>query len=312
MFDEVRFPINISYGSRGGPGFKTNVVTTDSGAEQRVARWTSARRQFNAAYGVKSYADLVALSDFYIARLGVTRGFRYKDWLDFTTAVDRRSAPSLLDVSIGIGDGATTNFQLCTKYGTKVRNISKPVTGTELVALNGVLQTSGYTIDYTTGIITFSTAPAIGVVVTAGCEFDVPVRFGTEIDDTLQLSIDDFGSGSSQSIPLVELADGTVTYDDYFFGGAYEKAIAADLQLSLSNGRVQAINPTATSLKVKLPSTAGILPGGPIFYIFNEGSHDLIVADLAGSTLVTLSAGEGCEVILSVTSDNATKVWYIL
>lgn len=312
-FDEVRFPTNISYGSKGGPGFRTNVIVSDSGSEQRIPRWTNARRQYNVAYGVHSNDDLVALSDFYIQRNGVANGFRYKDWLDFTSAPDRRGAPTATDQLVDTADGAATDYQLVTRYGLKVRNIIKPVETTVRVALDGVEQMSGWTVDTTTGIITFDTAPAAGVEITAGFEFDVPVRFGTEVDDTLQLSLDDFGYGSSQNIPLIELFDGIATYDDVFFGGAWEQIMSTDLQVTLSKGRVWVLDPQSADLKAKLPSTATLSPGAPIFYIFNEsGTNDLLVTTSGGTTIATLAAGEACEVILAVSSDNATRTWYVL
>ena len=74
--------------------------------------------------------------------------------------------------------------------------------GTVLLARGGVATTSGWTIDSTTGIITFAAAPGAGVSVTAGFEFDVPVRFDT---DELPVTLDIERLGSITSIPLVEV-----------------------------------------------------------------------------------------------------------
>ncbi len=41
-FIETRFPDDISYGAAGGPGYQTDVVTVNSGAEQRNAAWQDA------------------------------------------------------------------------------------------------------------------------------------------------------------------------------------------------------------------------------------------------------------------------------
>lgn len=70
------------------------------------------------------------------------------------------------------------------------------------VALAGAEQVSGWSVDATTGIITFAAAPASGVLVTAGFEFDVPVRFDT---DRLDVTWDLDRLGSIASIPLVEV-----------------------------------------------------------------------------------------------------------
>src|SRR4029453_17117387 len=81
---------------------------------------------------------------------------------------------------LGTGDGTQTEFQLLKHYPSgsviEVRTISKPVAGTVKVYLDGVEQLSGWSVDTTTGLVTFSTAPAAGVEVTADFEFDVPVR----------------------------------------------------------------------------------------------------------------------------------------
>ena len=54
----------------------------------------------------------------------------------------------------------------------------------------------------TTGLITFTTAPAAGVEITADFEFDVPVRFDT---DHMAITIETFRLHRWQQIPIVEL-----------------------------------------------------------------------------------------------------------
>ena len=82
------------------------------------------------------------------------------------------------------------------------RTITKPVAGTVRVALGVVEQITGWTVNTTTGVVTFATAPAGGVIVRAGFEFDVPVRFDT---DTLDVTLDFERLGSITSIPLIEV-----------------------------------------------------------------------------------------------------------
>ncbi len=74
--------------------------------------------------------------------------------------------------------------------------------GTVRLALNGVEQMTGWSADTTTGIVTFTTAPGAGVAITAGFEFDVPVRFDT---DMLDVTLDLERLGSITSIPLLEI-----------------------------------------------------------------------------------------------------------
>jgi uncharacterized protein (TIGR02217 family) len=82
------------------------------------------------------------------------------------------------------------------------RAIAKPVAGTVRIALAGVEQLSGWSVDTTTGVVTFAAAPGSGVAITAGFEFDVPVRFDT---DALDVTLDLERLGSITSIPLLEL-----------------------------------------------------------------------------------------------------------
>lgn len=74
--------------------------------------------------------------------------------------------------------------------------------GTVTVALDGIAQASGWSVDTTSGQITFATAPTSGVTITAGFEFDVPVRFDT---DQLDVTHDIERLGSITSIPLIEV-----------------------------------------------------------------------------------------------------------
>ena len=85
---------------------------------------------------------------------------------------------------------------------TWTRSIAKPVTGTVRIALGTVEQMSGWTLDATTGVVTFTTAPGSGVVIRAGFEFDVPVRFDS---DSLDVTLDVERLGSITSIPLLEI-----------------------------------------------------------------------------------------------------------
>lgn len=313
-FHEVQFPVDIGYGSRGGPGFKTDIIAVDSGAEQRTSRWETPLRQFDVSYGVKSRQQLTTLITFYLARKGAQYGFRYKDFSDFRSSADGISATTKDDQEIGVGDGVVTTFQLIKTYtsGNSVtRTITKPVTGTVKIAKDGVNQTSGWTADYTTGIITFSSAPADDVVITAGFEFDVPVRFGEGADTVLQATQDDFSNGSFASgITLMEIRDGLTVYDEFFAGGAWEEAISAHKQISLSQGRLQVFNPSTSELHLLLPDKTDIPPGGPILYLINEGADSLLIKDGA-TTVATLGAGAAYEMLLSVDVDD-NKVWYAI
>jgi uncharacterized protein (TIGR02217 family) len=204
-FHEVRFPDSISRGARGGPERRTQIVELASGDEERNASWANSRRRYDVSYGIRRADDLAAVVAFFEARNGRLHGFRFKDWSDYKSGLPS-NVRSPLDQAIGTGDGTTTAFQLVKHYTSGAqswtRTITKPVAGSVRLALGGVEQASGWSVDATSGVVTFASAPDAGVAVTAGFEFDVPVRFDS---DTLDVTLDIERLGSITSIPLVEL-----------------------------------------------------------------------------------------------------------
>ncbi|AWD22952.1 DUF2460 domain-containing protein [Fuscovulum blasticum] len=204
-FHEVRFPDNISRGARGGPERRTQIVELASGAEERNASWANSRHRYDVAYGIRRADDLAAVVAFFEARNGRLHGFRFKDWADFKSCLPSHT-PGPADQPLGTGNGSATLFQLTKRYTSGAqswtRTITKPVAGTVTIALNGTPQASGWLVSTTTGLVTFTTAPAACVAITAGFEFDVPVRFDT---DALDVTLDIERLGSITSIPLVEI-----------------------------------------------------------------------------------------------------------
>ena len=205
MFHEIRFPTAIAFGSSGGPERKTEIVTLGSGFEERNAVWANSRRSYNVGYGVKTLDDIHMVIAFFEARMGRLYGFRFKDFADFKSCAPA-ATPAPTDQIIGTGDGTATAFQLVKTYtsGTNswTRTITKPVSGTVRIAKAGVEQMSGWSVDTTTGVVTFTSAPASGLAITAGYEFDVPVRFDS---DALAINLESFGAGDIPHIPIVEI-----------------------------------------------------------------------------------------------------------
>ena len=204
-FHEVRLPDNISRGARGGPERRTQIVEMASGDEERNGSWANSRRRYDASYGIRKADDLAAVTAFFEARRGRLYGFRWKDWADYKSGLPS-ATPAATDQPIGTGTGAATTFQLVKLYTSGAqswtRTITKPVAGTVALALNGVPQITGWTVNTTSGVVTFTSAPAPGVPITAGFEFEVPVRFDT---DTLDVTLDFERLGSITSIPLIEV-----------------------------------------------------------------------------------------------------------
>lgn len=208
-FHETRFPTAISRNAQGGPERRTDVVVLGSGFEERNSRWADSRRSYNAGYGVKSLDDLHAVIAFFEERRGKLHAFRWRDPVDWKSCAPN-ATPDALDQVIGTGDGVRAAFQLTKTYGGSyapwVRAISKPVNGSVKVAVAGSIKTAGthFAVDHSTGVVTFlaGSIPANGVSVTAGYEFDVPVRFDA---DKLEISMTGFKAGAIPTIPIVEV-----------------------------------------------------------------------------------------------------------
>ncbi len=204
-FDETLLPLRVGFGSGGGPAFSTEIITVEGGYERRTQNWSQARRRFDAATALRSPADIATLLAFFHARAGRARGFRLRDWSDYSSASDGMSTPAFTNQTIGTGNAVLTTFQLIKTYSSggvnHVRDIRKPVSGSVIIGVNGVQQMSGWSVNTVTGIVTFTAAPASGATITAGYQFDVPVRFDT---DRLDLSTDDFTALHGQ-VPIIEV-----------------------------------------------------------------------------------------------------------
>jgi uncharacterized protein (TIGR02217 family) len=206
-FHEVRFPLDVSLGSRGGPVRRTDIVTLASGREHRNSRWAGSRRRYDAGLGVRTVDAVHTVITFFEEQRGRLFGFRFRDRTDWRSGPPSRE-PTPLDQRIGTGTGAERNFQLVKAYGSAFapysRNIAKPVGGTVRVAVNGVEQAvgSGFNCDPATGLVTFAAAPPAGAVITAGFAFDVPVRFDT---DELDIDLSTFDAGGIPQILLIEI-----------------------------------------------------------------------------------------------------------
>lgn len=214
-FHEVLFPPEISYGSSGGPKFKTTIFTADSGYEQRNIDWSMTRAEYDVSHGIKGQAQMDELTAFFYARRGRAFGFRFKDFNDFR----------LKQQVIGIGDGVQTEFQIIKTYGDQnpataqnylyQRKLYKIAWGSVAgVTMGAAVQVQGtdYTVDHDTGKISFAVPPLNTAAIKIGAaEFHVPVRFDT---DHLDATHEFWMTQSWSSIPLVEVRD----WNDLFQG----------------------------------------------------------------------------------------------
>src|SRR5574337_601453 len=155
------------------------------------------------------------LLDLYRRAYGSYGGFRLRHWDEWSTN-GRSGAPTPTDQPLALVSGLV--YQLQKQYGSGVllaegkptRRLFKPVAGSVRVAIAGQeignVGATRWTVDITTGRVTFAadktkaitaitpttfsaytsggvvhSAPQSGEAVTAGCEFDIPVKFLTKL-----------------------------------------------------------------------------------------------------------------------------------
>ncbi len=182
------------------------MTTLGSGFERRSSPWAQGRRRYLIGTAARPLDDAAELVAFFEARRGRLHGFRFRDPADCKSCAPS-ATPAATDQTVGTGDGVRKTFALAKTYGTGdtavVRPIAKPVAGTVKVAVGGVaLAAAVFAVDTVTGLVTLVTAPAAGAAVTAGFEFDTPVRFdGDRIDVTLE----SFNAARVGAVALVEV-----------------------------------------------------------------------------------------------------------
>jgi len=175
----TQFPLTVSQWQK-AVQYSTDIIVGRNGQEVRNALWQDPLLKFNAAFAVRSYADISTLTTFFHAMKGREQSFLVKDWSDFKVDTFTTFAES--------ANGSRTQFQLIKKYteavvGTYTRTIKYPKAASLTVRVNGTTKTptTDYTYSLSTGIVTFVTAPTNGATVDFKIdEFYVPCRFDTD------------------------------------------------------------------------------------------------------------------------------------
>ena len=202
-FDAVDFPLAIGREAMVATEFSTHIVSSPSGHEQRASEWADARMRYDAGPGVRSEADVRRLADFFRARRGAARAFRFRDPFDHSSAADD-GPPGATDQWLGIGDAIRRQFALVKRYGSgedeQVRPIRLPVAESVRVSVDGI-ETAAFALT-ADGEILLDAIPDVGVAVRAGFLFDVPVRFA---EDRLEVSRATYLAGDVAGVPLIEV-----------------------------------------------------------------------------------------------------------
>lgn len=191
-FHDILLNPQFSYGATGGVEFSTLVLQSVAGYEQRNINWSQVLGQWEIGYALRNDEEVEELVSFYAARRGRAHSFRFLDWKDYTITKEN------------IGTGASTpgdTWQLTKTYtdpggNTYERIITKPVDTTDsnhtldltvpsyttmTLTAGGIAktETTDYTVDYSTGIVTDVSGLSGAIVVS--CSFHNCVRFDMDL-----------------------------------------------------------------------------------------------------------------------------------
>lgn len=212
-FAEVRLELGYHYGCVGGPEFKTDIIETGGGREQRNALWWQplGRWQLGERALLDSDYDGIYeveyLKSFHSSTQGSLQGFRFKDWSDYYVE----------NQYIATTDSATSMYQLYKTYTAGEaqyrRPITKPVEGTVKIYLDGN-EINYPLINYATGLMSFLVPPQSGQILTVDFEFDIPVQFEA---DKIEWTLD-----------AIQLQDGATLHR---LGSVFVREMRIDLDL---------------------------------------------------------------------------------
>lgn len=192
FLETPRFPLPPSLGYRSRPIYSVTAIERAGGQVKTNLNWSAPLHEFYCEIE-HSEADISEVLEFWHAVGGGAYAFRFKDWNDYKSCGAHETAAAT-DQPLVLQAGSPATYQLVKQYTkgalTRSRPIRKPVAGI-LVADNGVAkeETTHYTVDYTTGLVSLLFSP-VGTL-TWGGEFDVPVRFASDVEIELTFRGDD-------------------------------------------------------------------------------------------------------------------------
>jgi len=185
------------------PQYSTDLIRLQSGFTLADKRWKWPRHEYTVDTPVLELPDIEQrYMQLFHYTYGPAKGFLFRDWADFKSCpVD--DTISVSDQVLKPSEDNPLEYPITKLYSIAsrefYRRIYRPIEGTLIVATD-----QSYTIDYTLGILTFTTLPT---VVTCGFEFYVPVRFK---DDPITIEIvgnkaDDVPVGKVAGLSLLEV-----------------------------------------------------------------------------------------------------------
>lgn len=205
FLESPRFPACPSFGATSTPMYSVTITERAGGKEKRNRNWARPRYRYDVTVGPRAELEIQELLEFYHAVGGTECGFRFQDLADYQSCYVG-ATPAATDQPIISTGGSPNDYQLVKDYTagarTQRREIYKPVAGTILLADAGVskAETTDWVMDYTTGIVRLNFTP-VGAL-TWGGQFDVPVRFDSELPVEVTTFRAESASFALKEIPL--------------------------------------------------------------------------------------------------------------
>lgn len=167
---DAEFPPCLAFGIECNPEWSTTVIATIGGRESRLQAWADARHIYDASFAVRTLDDHALIRAHFHQARGRTHSWPLLDPTDSETTV-----------LSGFAENTDTanQYQLVKRYGAGAYAYDRKITRPFSVALykSGVLQTSGYTLDEETGLVTIGSTTAAAL--TWAGRFYVPCRYDT-------------------------------------------------------------------------------------------------------------------------------------
>ena len=182
LFPKIR---GLAWGISKTPTFSTEIQESLAGREVRVQNFQNPIWEFTLTYEYllndpkfrdeNEQTPLEALVGFFLAR-----GGQFDDFLLNESDLTGRLEDSVYTGQpIGTGDGTNKNFQIVRNIGGFLEAVQNPMNQTATVYLNGTARVQGTDYTIANGLVTFTTAPAGGVNISADFVMLHRVRFHT-------------------------------------------------------------------------------------------------------------------------------------
>jgi len=161
-FLEERLPGDALIGALYADEYNVEITTTSGGQEYRRIVDPFPVRHFSVTYLLEQSDLWTRVLGLYHRAFGMFGGFRVKTVDDFSTN-GNTGTPAATDQALALVSAGV--YQLQKQYGSggtplsiglPVRTIYKPVAGTTVVGISSVATPSGWSVDTTTGLVTFA------------------------------------------------------------------------------------------------------------------------------------------------------------